>query len=316
MKMDQYIYNVNYNEQDGNLCAFEVRALFDYKLKEKVFFTNKEVDPSISPFIKNRIKIIYKENTFNKILDLIMAENFSANDFMVKYVAMYNRDPNINQGKKLSKEIGLRIFGYPSFKSPKILLGITAYKGYWYFGYLEQNNYKWRAHKQKPHSFSSALGVDMAKVLINVASKGDTSKCLIDACCGVGTVTLEGIFAGYNICGWEINPKIAKLARLNLAYYKYDAKIVTGDMKNIKEHYDAVIVDLPYNNFSHFDEEKQLDIIKHAKQIANRIIIVTSTDIKEKLYANQLKIIDYCKAEKTIKGDFARYIWICENRSK
>ena len=153
----------------------------------------------------------------------------------------------------------------------------------------------------------------MAKVLINVASRGDTSKRIIDTCCGVGTVILEGIFAGYNICGWEINPKVAEFARLNLAHFQYNAIIVTGDMKDIKEHYDVVIIDLPYNNFSHFDEQEQLNIIRHAKQIANRMIIVTSTDIREKLYAEQLKIIDYCRVEKTIKRDFARYIWICEN---
>ncbi|MHC1723577.1 MAG: TRM11 family methyltransferase [Aminipila sp.] len=313
MKNDQYMYNVNYNVQDHNLCAFEFKALFHDEFEDKVFFTNKEVDPSISPFLKNRIKIIYKKKSFNEILEVIMADDFRANDFMVKYVAMYNRDPNIDQGKRLSKEVGTRIYGYPSFKSPQIMLGITFYQGYWYFGYLKQNNYEWRAHKQKPYSFSSALGIDMAKVLINVASKGDNSKHLIDACCGVGTVVLEGIFAGYDIRGWEINPKIAELARLNLAHYQYNAEIVTGDMKNIKEQYDAVIVDLPYNNFSHFDEEKQWDIVRHAKQIANRIIIVTSKDIREKLCADQLKIIDYCRAEKTIKGDFARYIWICEN---
>lgn len=313
MKNDQYIYNVNYNVQDHNLCAFEFRALFDDEFKDKVFFTDKEVDPSISPFLKNRIKIIYKKKTFNEILEAIIADDFRANDFMVKYVAMYNRDSNINQGKKLSKEVGLRIYGYPSFKSPKIMLGITSYQGYWYFGYLTQNNYEWRNHKQKPYSFSSALGIDMAKVLINAAGRGDTSKRLIDTCCGMGTVLLEGIFAGYNICGWEINSKVAEFARLNLAHYQYNAKIVTGDMKDINEPYDVVIVDLPYNNFSHFDEEKQRDIIRHAKHIANRMVIVTSADIREKLYAEQLKIIDYCRAEKTIKGDFARYIWICEN---
>lgn len=313
MKGDQYIYNVNYNEQDYNLCVFEIKALFNDFLEEKVLFSNIEVDPSISPFLKNRIKIIYKEKTFNGILNSILEDNFKANDFMVKYVAMYKRDPNIEQGKELSKEIGLRIVGFPSFQSPRNMLGITYHQGYWYFGFLKQNNYKWRAHKQKPYSFSSALGVDLAKVLINVASNGDTSMQLIDACCGVGTVILEGVFAGYHICGWEINPKVAELARLNLEYYHYDAKIVTGDMKNIKEHYDVAIIDLPYNNFSHFDEEKQLDIIRHAKRIANRMVIVTSTDIREKLYANQFKVIDYCRAEKTIKGDFARYIWICEN---
>ncbi|QHI73436.1 TRM11 family SAM-dependent methyltransferase [Aminipila terrae] len=313
MKSGQYIYNVNYNEQDYNLCAFEVKALFDDELENKVLFTNKEIDPSVSPFLKNRIKIIYKKKTFHEILDSILADDFRANDFMVQYVAMYKRDPNISQGKKLSKEAGLRIYGYPSFQSPKIMLGITYYQDYWYFGYLKQNNFKWRAHKQKPYSFSSALGVNMAKVLINVASRGDTSKRLIDTCCGVGTVILEGIFAGYDICGWEINPKVAELARLNLTHYEYNAKIVTGDMKDIRDFYDVVIVDLPYNNFSHFDGEKQWSIIRHAKKIANRMIIVTSADIRENLYAEQLKIMDYCRAEKTIKGDFVRYIWICEN---
>ena len=313
MKSNQYIYNVNYNEQDYNLCAFEARALFDDELEDKVLFTDKEVEPSVSPFLKNRIKIIYKEKTFNGILELIMENGFRANDFMVKYVPMYNRDPNIGQGKRLSKEIGLRIYGYPSFKSPKTMLSITYYQGYWYFGYLKQNNYEWRSHKQKPYSFSSALGVNMAKVLINVASRGDTSKRLIDACCGVGTVILEGVFAGYDICGWEISPKVAKFARLNVAHYQYNATIVTGDMKDIKEYYDTVIIDLPYNNFSHYDEEKQWNIIKRAKHIANRMIIVTATNIEEKLYEEQLKIIDYCRAEKTIKGDFTRYIWICEN---
>lgn len=313
MKSNQYIYNVNYNVQDYNLCAFEARALFDDELEDKVLFTDKEVEPSVSPFLKNRIKIIYKEKTFNGILELIIEDGFKANDFMVKYVPMYNRDPNIGQGKKLSKEVGLRIYGYPSFKSPKIMLGITYYQGYWYFGYLKQNNYEWRSHKQKPYSFSSALGVNIAKVLINVASGGDTSKHLIDACCGVGTVILEGVFAGYDICGWEISPKVAEFARLNVAHYQYNAKIVTGDMKDIEEYYDAVIIDLPYNNFSHYDEEKQWNIIKHAKHIANRMIIVTATNIEEKLYEEQLKIIDYCRAEKTIKGDFTRYIWICEN---
>lgn len=313
MKRGQYIYNLNYNVQDYNLCAFEVKALFDDAVKDKVFFRDKKVDPSVSPFLKNRIKIIYQKKTFNEILDSIVADDFRANDFMVKYVGMHKRDPNIDLGKSLSKEVGLRIYGYPSFKSPKTMLGITYYQGYWYFGYLKENNYEWRDHKRKPYSFSSSLGTDMAKVLISVASNGDTSKRLIDACCGVGTVLLEGIFAGYDICGWEINSKIAEFARLNLAHYQYHAEIVTGDMKDIKEHYDVVIIDLPYNNFSHFDEEKQWNIIRHGKQIANRMVLVTSTDIREKLYANQIRIIEYCRAEKTIKRDFARYIWICEN---
>jgi len=312
MESNEYIYNVNYNIQDHNLCAFEVKALFNHELEDKVFFTDKEVDPSISPFIKNRIRVIYKKKTLDEILDTILEDDFRANDFMVKYVGMYNRDPNIDRGKKLSKEIGLRIYGYPSFESAKVLIAITEYQGHWYFGYLKENNYEWREHKQKPYSFSSALGVNMAKVLINVATKGDTSKSIIDTCCGVGTVVLAGKFAGHNICGWEINPKISKLARMNLEHYEYNAEIITGDMRDIEKRYDVVVVDLPYNNFSLFDEKAQFDIIRHAKNISNRMVIVSSVDMREKLNEEGLEIIDFCKAGKTIKRDFARYIWICE----
>lgn len=314
MNNNQYIYNLNYNEPDHNLCALEFRALFDNEFEDKVFFTHKKVAVSISPFLRNRIQIIYKKKTFGEILDSIIEDEFKASEFMVKYIPMYKRDPNISQGKNLSKEIGLRVYGYPSFKTPKTKLGITFYQGYWYFGYLEENNNQWHEHKQKPYSFSSALGINMAKVLINVASEGDNSKTLIDVCCGVGTVLLEGAFANYDICGYEINPKIASLARLNLEHFKYNVQVTTGDMQNIKEDYDVAILDLPYNNFSHYDEEKQWEIIRHAKNIGDKIVIVTSTDIKGKLYEEQLKIIDYCKAEKTMKGNFSRYIWVCEKQ--
>lgn len=312
MKNHRYIYNANYKVQENELYVFEAKALFGVQIKEKVFFSNKEIDPSISPFIKNRIKIIYETESLEDILELITKNDLHSDGFLVKYVELERGDPHFKNGKEISKEVGLRIYGEPSFISPKIKYGISCYKEQWYFGELVENNYIWRAHKKKPHSYSSALDANIAKVLINLAGQGDTTRKLIDPCCGVGTVILEGLFAGYDIKGWEINSKVAKASRLNVIHYNYETEITNGDIKDIKEDYDVAIVDLPYGNFSQFDLEKQLEIIRQAKRISKKLVLVSSKNIADKLLDEKLDIIDYCKVYKTVKRDFARYIWICK----
>jgi len=312
MKNHTYIYNVNYNELENDLCSFEAKALFGFQLKEKVFLSDKQIDPSISPFIKNRIKIIYETESLEDILELIEKNELRASGFLVKYVELESGDLNFKNRKNISKEVGLRIYGYPSFNSPKIKYGISCYKQRWYLGELVENNFLWRAHKKKPHSYSSALDGNIAKVLINLAGQGDTTKKIIDPCCGVGTVILEGLFSGYDIKGCEINSKVAEASRLNLIHYDYETEITNGDIKDIKEDYDVAIVDLPYGNFSEFDLEKQLEIIRQAMRISKKLILVSSKNIADKLLDEKLNIIDYCKVYKTVKRDFARYIWICK----
>jgi len=314
MKNHRYIYNVNYNELENDLCSFELKALFGSQIEEKVFFSYKEIDPSSSPFIKNRIKIIYETETLEDILQLMENNELRASGFLVKYVELESGDTNFKNRKNISKEVGLRIYGFPSFKTPKIKYGISCYKQRWYLGELVENNLLWRALKNKPYSYSSALDGNIAKVLINLAGQGDTTKKLIDPCCGVGTVILEGLFSGYDIKGCEINSKIAESARLNVMHYEYETEITNGDIKDIQEDYDVAIVDLPYGNFSEFDLEKQLEIIRQATRISKKLILVSSKDIADKLLDEKLNIIDYCKVYKTVKRDFARYIWICKKK--
>jgi tRNA G10 N-methylase Trm11 len=194
----------------------------------------------------------------------------------------------------------------------RIKYGITCYKEQWYLGELVENDHIWKAHKYKPHAYSSALDSNIAKVLINLASQGDKTKRLIDPCCGVGTVLLEGLFAGYDIKGCEINSKVAEASRLNVIHYGYETEVINGDIKDIKGDYDAAIVDLPYGNFSEFNVEKRLEIIRQAMRISKRLILVSSKDIGDKLLEENLNILDCCKVYKTEKRDFVRYIWICE----
>ncbi|WP_461206309.1 TRM11 family SAM-dependent methyltransferase [Clostridium sp. DL1XJH146] len=312
MNFNQYMYNVNYRIYEKELCALELRSLFNYNLEEKIFFSNKRINPSSSPFIKNRLEIIYKTSSFSDILKLIKKDKVKAKDFKVVYLEILRDDPYFKKRKEISKEIGLIIEGFPSFSSPEIVFGITFYKENWYFGILLANNAIWKEHNKKPYPYSSSLGINIAKALLNIAGNGDFTKKLIDPCCGAGTVLLEGFFAGYDIIGWEINNKVAESAIGNLSYFDYPRKVTTGDIQDIEENFDSSIVDLPYGNFSLTTEDNEMKIIRNAKRISKKVVLVSSSDITEEILKENLKIIDSCKVSKKEIESFSRYIWVCE----
>ena len=309
--MHTYLYRTNYQSYEQDLCALDMRGLFNVDFKEKVFLSRRLVDPSLSPFIKHRLEIIHRTDSFDYLLHLIETQAIEAQGFNVVYVPLYKNDPYRIKGKSYSKEIGLRIIGWPSFKTPKLVYGVSFYQGQWVFGLLKSNEVVWDKHLNKPFSYSSSLGIHMAKVLLNVVAQGDRTKKIIDPCCGVGTVLLEGANVGYKIEGREIKDKVAKNAEANIAYYGYDVKVTTGDIKDINETYDGVIIDLPYGNFSHTTDEDIDAILYHAKRIGKRCVIVASVNIKERLLDQGLQIIDRCKVGKSQKGDFARYVFLC-----
>ncbi len=308
----QYIYNVNYQNHEKELCSFEMRSLFGSFGEEKVFFSERLVEPSISPYIRNRLEIIYTASSLKGIVELIETNQFAIDDFLVKFYDPSNNIPSRTEQKTYCKEVGNVMDGYPTFKNPKNTLGLTLHQDMWYFGLLTTNDMKWTLHNEKPHSYSSSLGIYLAKVLANAAGNGDFKKKLIDPCCGVGTVLLEANFAGYEIVGCDINYKVAKSAQLNLEHFGYKSHVKTGDIKDIEEHYDAAIVDIPYGILTSTDKANQMMIIKNAKRISDKLVLVACADMTEELIAENFEIIDRCSVRKSRNNDFIRYIWICK----
>lgn len=306
-----YLYHVNYQNYEEELCALDIRTLFKRDLKGKVLLTDKKIDPSISPYIKERIEVIHRAPTFDYLLELLKRHKETRQKFMVKYVSLHKKDPNERKGRHLSKAIGLRIIGLPSFDAPNVIYGTTYYEGSWYFGLLEANKATWKAHNEKPYSYSSALGINLAKVLVNAAASGDLNKKLIDPCCGVGTVLMEAAYGGYNIEGRELKEKVAEHARKNLSHFNYSVKVTTGDIGAIEEKYDGCIVDLPYGNFSHTTEAMQREIILNALRISDRTVIVASEDISPFIEDQSIQIIDRCRVGKAKKSKFNRFVYVC-----
>ena len=48
----KYFYFINCSEMEKELCNMEMRSIFGKEIKEKYLFSEKNFDPSRSPFIK------------------------------------------------------------------------------------------------------------------------------------------------------------------------------------------------------------------------------------------------------------------------
>ncbi|MBI9069838.1 MAG: methyltransferase [Salinivirgaceae bacterium] len=311
MHNHSYIYSFKYDVHNKELCKLESRQIFGQEEKNNLLFSNIKVDPSISPFIKGRFEIISSSEDYSILLKKIKKENIRIEGFKAEYLVLNGDSTRYTERLEKLKDIGYSIEGEPDYNTPSITYSICHYNNIWYFGVLIKHNSDWFKHKKKPCSFSSAINMVIAKTLVSIASKGNKSNRLLDACCGVGTVLLEACISGFNIEGCDINWKACKYTRDNLAHYKYIAKVYCSDIKDLSCEYDTAIIDLPYNLYSFSNDTITLNIIESAAKLTPRIVIVSASDIETLITQSGLKISDFCSVGKKGKK-FTRNIWVCE----
>ncbi|MGL1901613.1 MAG: hypothetical protein OCC49_05725 [Fibrobacterales bacterium] len=312
MHSKNYIYSFNFDDNEGDLCKLESRQVFNKEEKDKLLFSDIKVDPSCSAFIKKRLDILLFSEDYSTLIHDIKKECIRIEGFKVEYVVLDGDTTEYAERLKKLKDIGLSIEGFPDYYNPTIMYALSYYRGIWYFGVLFNNNFAWHAHKQKPCSYCNSIGMSVAKALVNIASQANKEKKLLDACCGVGTILLEACFAGYAIEGCDINEKICRDGQENLSHFNYTATINHCDIKDISNRYDAAIIDLPYNIFSHANDNSIQHIIESTAAITNRLVIVSTSDITNIMSTAGLKISDYCNVNKRGKTNFTRQIWVCE----
>ena len=310
-----FIYTFNYDYHHEGLCKMESRQIFGTEVNNKFLFSSIKIDPSISPFIKNRLDIVSSSADYSEFLKLIKQEKIELNGFMVDYLKLEGDSLKRTQRREKVKDVGYCIEGGPDFDNPSITYAICNFEGIWYFGVLTKENVDWHKHRQKPHSFSNSIGMIIAKTLVTLASKGDKTSKLLDACCGVGTVILEACISGFQIEGCDLNLKAYEKTIKNLDYYKYPAKVYHSDVQDINTTYDAAIIDLPYNLYSHTNDKHVLNIITSTARLTPRLVIVSISDIEDLIIHSGLKITDFCTVEKRGKSQFIRKIWVCEKES-
>ncbi len=305
----KYFYNINYAENECDICRMELKYLFGEDIKKKNILSHVNVKMGRSPFLKEKIEIIIRKNSLREIIDEISETNLICEAYKVVYVKHDGQTVQYGDRIEAVKAVGTAITGKAEMHNPKIVYGITQIDDKWIFGKYERDDCKWHSHDKKLHSYSNAIGLRLSRALINIAVGNDLSLTIIDPCCGVGTVIIDGLSMGINIKGFEKNKQIARNAKENLSHFGYENVITTSDMRTIKERFDVAIVDLPYGVFTPITEKEQEEIIETTRKIAEKVIFVTFDNMDEIIEEAGFQIVDKCSIS---KGNFTRWINICE----
>jgi tRNA G10 N-methylase Trm11 len=307
-----FIYTYACRPDELSLCQLEMRSLFGADAPELIFKSLIQIDPSRSPFIKERIDVMYDGDTLEEIYEQVEQVEVHDATFRVLFIKINDLDQSdkveyVNR-RAIEREIGLHIEGEADIQSPELLFGIVPLGGRWYFGTYHKNQAVWLHHMKKPRNYSIALTTRIARAAANIAVPDPAGIKAIDPCCGIGTVLVEALSMGIDIVGRDINPFIARGARENIAHFGLQGEVVLGAIENVTDDYDVALVDMPYNLFSTTTPEEQRSIIQHARRIASKVIIITIETIDDMIIAAGFTITDRCVAK---KGQFSRQILVC-----
>ncbi len=314
MQAHQYIYFFSYDHHESALCKLESKYIFNQEDKNKLLVSNIKAEPANSAFIKKRLDIHLYSEDYNLLIDKIKEAQLKEEGFKVEYLVLDGDKTAYDQRLKKLKDIGYAIDGTPDYYNPGITYALCFYEGVWCFGELHKNGFDWHKHKQKPHSNSNSIHMHIAKSIVNIAAMSNKETKLLDACCGVGSILLEACFSDYQIEGCDINWKVCHHARKNLSHFNYTSQVYRSDIKDLEKKYDAAIIDLPYNHFTYAAEDTAQHIIESTTKITNRMVIVSTSDIKDIIEDLGFQIIDFCSIGKSGKVNFARKIWVCEKK--
>ncbi|RIW27810.1 RNA methyltransferase [Bacillus salacetis] len=308
----RYIYNYAWDKNERSLCKMEMRALFGKESNSSILESPLKVDPSRSPFIRERIEVLCEGETLNGLAGKVRELPAPESAFKVIYV----KDPifikedrtGFEERRKAEREIGMNIKGKADLHHPKILYGIKNMNGRWIFGKYVKNEAIWLKHQQKPNSYSTALSTRVARAVVNIAAPDPAEKKVIDPCCGIGTVLVEALSMGIDIVGSDINPLIIPGAKENIKHFNLQGQAEVRDIRCVKGSYDAAIIDLPYNLCSVITPSEQLEMLQSARRFTKRLVIVTVEDVDSVIEQAGFRISDRCVVT---KGNFRREVILC-----
>ena len=305
--MKQYFYLFNYPPEEYDLCALEFKYLF-HEEYQQCFITNKDIDVNISVFMKGKIDIWAISSNFDDLKEEVKRQNHNYQDFKVIYL----KNPDYQETLDKCKDISWFIAGSVNMSKPKHTIALTKVNDLWIIGYYHHGVPSWKKYDDKPNTFSNSLDIRLARTLINIAGENDQTKTMIDPCCGMGTVVLEGLALGYSIKGFDISRDISWKARCNLNHFGFDGMLITKDDINKHQgHYDIAIIDIPYNLYTPITYKEQCDIINSARKLCNKLVLVSYEQMDQEIKQAGFEIRNRILRKKTEFVKFGRYIYVC-----
>lgn len=305
----QYQYYLNYTDNLKSLCNLEMKSMFGFIPKNKHFISTLFISPSRSIFIKGCLVMSYLEPSLEDLEKAVTNDQLYYEDYKISFIRS-DDDVDYQDRLKALRLLGFSIEGNFALQNPKVELAVTKINQKWIFGHYLKNDSSWMKRKQKPFNYSYALDHIIAKTLINIAIGNDLNLSVVDPCCGIGTVIIEGRNIGLDIVGIDLNPNVVKKCNKNLRFFGFEDNVECKNILDIIDDYDVAIVDLPYGKFSTTSLEEQTKIIKKTKEIARNAIFVSMENMDQLFMSCGFTIDDNCIVQKRDK--FTRYITICK----
>ncbi|MGH2318384.1 TRM11 family SAM-dependent methyltransferase [Planococcus sp. SE5232] len=308
-----YIYTYAYTNDEKALCQLEMRSFFGKDTDEKIVKSGVAVEPSRSPFIKERIELFFEGKTLQEIIEQSAGVDMGEATFKVIFLkinGLAEQDQVDFSGKRdVERQIGSAITGEADVHHPDVTFGLIPFEGRWYFGRYLQSEPVWFQHMKKPREYSTALSTRVARAVANIAVPEPEGVKAIDPCCGIGTVLVEALSMGIDIVGRDINPLVVEGSRENIAHFGLTGDVNLGPIAEVEESYDVAIIDMPYNLYTHATPADQLAILKDAYPFTEKLLVVTIEAMDHMVEEAGFVVTDRCIAK---KGLFLREILVCE----
>lgn len=308
-----FIYTYACREEELSLCQLEMRAFFGKDTDAYILKSEVEINPSRSPFIKERIEVMFEGDELADIIGQVGQIKLNEATFKVIFIKINDlgeeQKIEYKERRNIERKIGAQIDGEADVHHPERVFGIVPYEGRWYFGPYVQAESVWFQHIKKPRMYSTALSTRVSRAVANIAVPNPDGVRAIDPCCGIGTVLVEALSMGINIVGRDINPLVTSGSRENIAYFGLKGKVELGPISEVATNYDVAIIDMPYNLYTHATLEQQFSILQHARRFATKVVVITIEVMDQMIEEAGFIIIDRCVAK---KGVFSRQIVVCE----
>lgn len=310
----QYLYTFSSEPGDEALCHLEQRSFFgkESRVGQNYVVSDIAVTPSRSPFIRERVDVVCIASSLEELLDF--TANYEVGERSFKIVCINQKaigaEPKIGHVKRRQLEIavGDPIPGEVDLVNPDVELAVAKIENTYYFGELVHGEAVWRQHIERPVPYSTALSTKHARALVNITAPILEDVRIVDPCCGVGTVVIEALSMGANILGRDMNWFVTSGSRQNITHFGYNGTIELGPIEEVTETFDAAIIDMPYNLFTHSSEVDRQSIIDSARRIAKRVVFVSSEQLRETIEMSNFTIIDSCEIK---KQQFIRNVYVC-----
>lgn len=308
-----YIYTYAYTNDEKALCQLEMRSFFGKDTDVKIVKSGVAIEPSRSPFIKERIDLYFEGDTLQDIIEQSAGVDMADSTFKVIFLkinGLSEQDQVDYLGKRdVERQIGSAITGEADVHHPDVTFGLIPFEGRWYFGRYLQSEPIWFKHMKKPREYSTALSTRVARAVANIAVPQPEGIKAIDPCCGIGTVLVEALSMGIDIVGRDINPLVVEGSRENIAHFGLTGDVNLGPIAEVAESYDVAIIDMPYNLYTHATPAEQLGILKDAYPFTEKLLVVTIETMDHMVEEAGFVVTDRCIAK---KGLFLREILVCQ----